>query len=420
MVEIGDRPMLWHIMKIYSSYGIIEFIVCLGYKGYMIKEYFANYFLHMSDVTIDISKNSLEVHQNQSEPWKVTLVQTGDRTQTGGRLRRVREHIEDETFCMTYGDGVGDIDIAALVEFHEEHGRTGDGDGDAATGPLRRARRGGGSGPADKEKPKGDGGWINGGFFVLSPDSSRHDRRRRHDLGVRSAWPSWRRRRTPGVHAPWILAPHGHAAGSQLSRRAVESWQGAVEDLEVNAEFLGRSACVVTGHTGFIGSWLSLLASEPWSPRCRAGSRTSHDPESVQGGQGREEMDDIRGDVRDSNGCEGSRSGSLRRSCSISPPSPSCGKAISPRPDVRHECDGTAHVLEPLRHAPPCRAGVIMTTDKCYEKRSGERVCGGGPPRRTRSVQQQQGRSRTRCRGLPTQLSRRRWAYRWQRCAPAT
>jgi glucose-1-phosphate cytidylyltransferase len=170
MVEVGGKPILWHIMKIYSHYGINEFVVCLGYKGYVVKEYFANYFLHMSDVTFDLSNNSMQVHQNSSEPWKVTLVDTGADTMTGGRVRRVRDYIGNDTFCLTYGDGVGNIDIAALIAFHRSHG--GKATLTATQPPGRFGRLA--IDPAGRidtfeEKPVGDGGWVNGGFFVLEP-----------------------------------------------------------------------------------------------------------------------------------------------------------------------------------------------------------------------------------------------------------
>lgn len=171
MVEIGGRPILWHIMKIYSAYGVNEFIVCCGYKGHVIKEYFANYFLNMSDVTFDLRHNRTEIHQNGAEPWKVTLVDTGDGTMTGGRLLRVKDYIGPETFCFTYGDGVSDIDIAQLIAFHREQkalatltavqtpGRFGA--FNLAEGQARVA--------SFREKPKSDGAWVNGGFFVLEP-----------------------------------------------------------------------------------------------------------------------------------------------------------------------------------------------------------------------------------------------------------
>ncbi len=170
MIEIGGKPILWHIMKIYSHYGINEFIVCCGYKGYVIKEYFANYFLHMSDVTFDMQKNSMEVHQRFAEPWKVTLVDTGEDTMTGGRLKRVGEYVKnEEAFCFTYGDGVSSVDISRSIEFHRQHGKL------ATMTAVQPPGRFGALNIIDNqinsfwEKPQGDGGWINGGFFVLSP-----------------------------------------------------------------------------------------------------------------------------------------------------------------------------------------------------------------------------------------------------------
>jgi glucose-1-phosphate cytidylyltransferase len=169
MIEIGGRPILWHILKCYSAHGVNDFIICCGYKGYIIKEYFANYFLHMSDVTFDMINNSMQVHQKNVEPWKVTLVDTGDSTQTGGRLKRVKKYVGAEDFCMTYGDGVGDVDIADSIKFHKSHGKLAT---MTATQPPARFGALDLRGSEIKkflEKPHGDGGWINGGFFVLSP-----------------------------------------------------------------------------------------------------------------------------------------------------------------------------------------------------------------------------------------------------------
>jgi len=170
MIEIGGKPILWHIMKIYSAHGIRDFIICCGYKGYVIKEYFANYFLHMSDVTFDMEHNRMEVHQRYAEPWRITLVDTGDETMTGGRLKRVAEHIQDEeAFCFTYGDGVGDIDITKLVEFHRTNGLQATLTATSPPGRFGALDLRDHKVMAFKEKPKGDGGLINGGFFVLSP-----------------------------------------------------------------------------------------------------------------------------------------------------------------------------------------------------------------------------------------------------------
>jgi glucose-1-phosphate cytidylyltransferase len=169
MVEIGGRPILWHIMKLYSHYGINEFIICAGYKGYIIKEYFANYFLHMSDVTFNLQQNSMEVRKKRSEPWKVTIVDTGESTMTGGRLLRVRDYIDEETFCCTYGDGVGDVDITALINFHKQSGRLASLTGVQPPGRYGALRTENDLVTSFEEKPDGDGAWINGGFFVLEP-----------------------------------------------------------------------------------------------------------------------------------------------------------------------------------------------------------------------------------------------------------
>lgn len=169
MIEIGGKPILWHIMKIYSTYGIHDFVICLGYKGYVIKEYFANYFLHMSDVTFDMQQNRMEVRQQFVEPWRVTLIDTGENTLTGGRLKRIRKLLGAEPFCFTYGDGVSDVDISALVRFHGTHRKKA-----TVTAVQPAGRFGSIKMEADTvvhyhEKPAGDGGWINGGFFVVDP-----------------------------------------------------------------------------------------------------------------------------------------------------------------------------------------------------------------------------------------------------------
>lgn len=170
MIEIGGKPILWHIMKIYSAHGINDFVICCGYKGYVIKEYFANYFLHMSDVTFDMANNRMEVHQQKAEPWRVTLIDTGENTMTGGRLKRVADYVrDDEAFCFTYGDGVSDIDISAELAFHRKHGKWATVAAVQPPGRYGALRLDGTSVAGFSEKPRGDGGLINGGFFVLSP-----------------------------------------------------------------------------------------------------------------------------------------------------------------------------------------------------------------------------------------------------------
>lgn len=170
MIEIGGKPVLWHIMKMYSAHGVNDFVICCGYKGYIIKEYFANYFLHMSDVTFDMANNRMEVHQKNAEPWKVTLVDTGDDTLTGGRLKRVSEYVKDEeAFCFTYGDGVSDVDITAEIAFHKAHGKLATVTAVQPPGRYGALQISGVEVTGFTEKPRGDGGLINGGFFVLSP-----------------------------------------------------------------------------------------------------------------------------------------------------------------------------------------------------------------------------------------------------------
>ena len=170
MIEIGGKPILWHIMKLYSAHGINEFIVCCGYKGYVIKEYFANYFLHMSDITFDMANNQMKVHQHHAEPWQVTLVDTGDETLTGGRLKRVAPYVRDEAaFCFTYGDGLADVDITQQIAFHARHGKLATVTAVQPPGRYGALQLEGAVVEGFVEKPLGDGGWINGGFFVLSP-----------------------------------------------------------------------------------------------------------------------------------------------------------------------------------------------------------------------------------------------------------
>jgi glucose-1-phosphate cytidylyltransferase len=169
LVEIGGKPMLWHIMKIYAAHGINDFIVCAGYKGYLIKEYFANYMLHNADVTFDIGRNSMEVHRHTAEPWRVTVVDTGEKTLTGGRLKRIRSYLGRDDFCMTYGDGVGDVDITALVRHHRAHGRYATVTAAQPPGRFGALNVEGDSVISFKEKPRGDSSWVNAGFFVLNP-----------------------------------------------------------------------------------------------------------------------------------------------------------------------------------------------------------------------------------------------------------
>lgn len=187
MIEIGGRPILWHLMKLYSAHGIDEFIICCGYKGYVIKEYFANYFLHMSDVTFDMRENRMEVHQRYADPWRVTLVDTGENTLTGGRLKRVADYVRDEeAFCFTYGDGLSNVDVAELLRFHKAHGKKATVTAVQPPGRYGALQLDGHQVYGFAEKPRGDGGLINGGFFVLSPSVLEY---------------------IPGDETPWESAP---------------------------------------------------------------------------------------------------------------------------------------------------------------------------------------------------------------------
>lgn len=213
MIEIGGKPILWHIMKTYSVHGINDFIICCGYKGYMIKEYFANYFLHMSDVTFDMIKNKMVIHQQKVEPWSVTVVDTGEMTMTGGRLKRVRNYIGKENFCFTYGDGVSDVDISALIAFHKEEGTLATVTAVQPPGRFGAMKMEKHRVTGFEEKPQGDGGWINGGFFVLSPkvidyidgDDTTWERKPLDTLAR-----GWQPVRFPPQR---LLASHGYAAG---------------------------------------------------------------------------------------------------------------------------------------------------------------------------------------------------------------
>jgi glucose-1-phosphate cytidylyltransferase len=174
MIEIGGRPILWHIMKLYAHHGIIDFVICLGYKGYLIKEYFANYQLHTCDVTLDLARGHTDIHRSSTEPWKVTLVDTGEETMTGGRLKRVLDYVEEEEFCFTYGDGLADIDIGALIAQHREQGALATVTAVQPAGRFGAIEIEGRRVCRFEEKPRGDGSWLNGGFFVLSPEVGRY------------------------------------------------------------------------------------------------------------------------------------------------------------------------------------------------------------------------------------------------------
>ena len=191
MVEVGGKPVLWHIMKTYSAHGIHDFVICCGYKGYVIKEYFANYFLHMSDITFDMQNNKMEVHQRNAEPWRVTLVDTGEDTMTGGRIKRVAQYVGEEDFCCTYGDGISDVNITALIEFHKQHGKLATLTATQPPGRFGALKLSGNNILSFQEKPQGDGSWINGGFLFCLPRCSI-TLRTTIQFGSANPWIDWR------------------------------------------------------------------------------------------------------------------------------------------------------------------------------------------------------------------------------------
>jgi glucose-1-phosphate cytidylyltransferase len=201
MIEIGTKPILWHIMKAYSAFGIDEFVVCLGYRGYMIKEYFANYYLHTADATFDLESNTVEVHEHKGEPWKVTLIDTGEDTATGGRLKRALPYVGEEDFCFTYGDGVAAMDMKALLEFHHEAGALATLTAVRPPGRFGALRLNDDRVESFQEKPEGDGGWINGGFFVLSPRVGEY---------IEGDATAWEREPLQGLAAEGQLAAYKH------------------------------------------------------------------------------------------------------------------------------------------------------------------------------------------------------------------
>ena len=244
MAEIGEHPILWHIMKIYGEQGFTDFVVCLGYKGYVIKEYFANYFLHNSDVTFDLQGQCMEVHQNMVEPWRVTLVDTGADTQTGGRLKRVAPFIADDTFMMTYGDGVADVDLDALLRFHEEQGRLATVTAVQPPGRFGSLRldQDGTCVQDFVEKPEGDGGWMNGGFFVLEPAVLDYIAGDHIALRARAARAARGRRSTGRLPARGLLAADGHPARQATLEELWERRRCALEELVMFAQAYSRSA----------------------------------------------------------------------------------------------------------------------------------------------------------------------------------
>ena len=377
MVEIGGMPILWHVMKIYSAAGINEFVVCLGYKGYMIKEYFANYFLHSADVTIDLAANSMEWHDKRSEPWRITLVETGAATQTGGRLKAIRDYLgDDELFCFTYGDGVAAIDVAELIAFHRAHGKLA-----TVTAVSPPGRFG--------ALEFGRGDWGRSGPFVSRETRGRrrtHQRRvlRRVSRGARpgggagdlvgagAARIAGARRRARRLPLRRLLAADGHVARPDAPGAALAG-RGTVEGL-VTGQILGTSwsgrRVFLTGHTGFKGSWLALWLSRLGAQVTGFALPAPTSPSLFEQARVAEHVTHIEGDVRDADAVEQAMRAAK----------PELVLHLAAQSLVRYSYDhpietyatnvmGTAHVLEAARRVDSVRACVCITTDKCYENR---------------------------------------------------
>jgi len=366
MVEIGGRPILWHIMKGYSAHGVNTFVVCLGYKGYLIKEYFANYFLHMSDVTFDIANNQLEVLQANAEPWRVTLVDTGDETMTGGRLRRVAAHLGPDDFCFTYGDGVADVDITGLIAFHRQQGRL------ATVTAVRRPESGRYPGHGLRGEAARRGVDQRRLLRVVAARPRVH-RRGCHHLGARADGAAGERGTAGGLRSRGVLAADGHAARQDEAGGTVGDRPGPVEGLGMTGFggiYRGRRV-LVTGHTGFKGSWLTLwlktLGAEVTGLALAPPSTPSHwDLVDL-------DVEDRRVDIRDVDAVE----------AVVGQRAPEIVFHLAAQPLVRRSYRdpletwstnvmGTANVLEACRRRGGVGAVVVVTTDKCYENREWE------------------------------------------------
>ena len=257
MIEVGGMPIIWHIMKIYSAYDINDFVICLGYKGYVIKEYFQNYFLHMSNVTFDVKRNSMEVHDAAAEPWRVTLVDTGEKTMIGGRIKRILPYLgDDKEFCLTYGDGVGDVDVRAAIDLHRTEGRLATVTATQPPGRFGSINYEGHRVTGFQEKPMGDGGWINGGFFVLSPRGRALHRGRRDGVGTGADAEARGRGRAQRLFSSRLLAADGHVARQASSRRSLGVRQGAMETL-VSGDGERSMRILITGNMGYVGPVLT-------------------------------------------------------------------------------------------------------------------------------------------------------------------
>ena len=371
MVEIGGRPILWHIMKTYSAHGFNEFVLCLGYKGYFIKEFFSNYFLHMSDVTFDMRTRAMEVHRETAEPWRVTLVDTGDGTQTGGRLKRVLDHVAgEEVFALTYGDGLADVDFTAELAFHKAHGKL------ATVVAARPAMRFGAMTldnervTAFAEKPVAEFGLDQWRILPAFAQGRRTDRGRLDYLGAWAAQRACRPRRVAGVRARRILAPDGYATRQNLSRGTVDLRPSEVENLVISSAFWLDQRVFVTGHTGFKGSWLSLMLSRLNARATGYSLEPPSAPSLFDLARVGEFIDDVRGDIRDLDHLREAMTAVAPRIVIHMAAQPLVRAAYAdPVSTYATNVMGTVNVLEAARATPSVGAVLVVTTDKCYENK---------------------------------------------------
>ena len=373
MIEIGGKPILWHIMKLYSAHGVNDFVICCGYRGYVIKEYFANYFLHMSDVTFDVALNKVEYHKPKAEPWRVTLVDTGDETMTGGRLKRVGEYVANEdVFCLTYGDGIADVDISREIGFHRAHGRLATVTAVKPPGRYGALQMDHGKVSGFVEKPPGDGGLISGGFFVLSPKCL--------DLieGDDTPWEGAplaelaKAGQLMAFEHAGFLAAHGYTSRSQPARRVVGLGPSAMEGLvNPTTTFWSGRSVFLTGHTGFKGGWLAIWLHQlgaavhgfaldpPTNPslfdEARVGSLLASD---------------TRADLRDLPHLMAAMS-EARPEVVFHLAAQALVRVsyLDPIGTFATNALGTAHVLEAVRAVDSVRSVVVVTSDKVYDNR---------------------------------------------------
>ena len=370
MIEIGGKPIIWHIMKIYAAHGVNDFVICLGYKGYVIKEYFANYFLHMSDVTFDMAQNKMEVHQASAEPWRVTLVDTGEATMTGGRLKRVAPYLGDEPFCFTYGDGVSDVDITHLIRFHRSEKRWAT--LTAVQPPGRFGALNLDGNPGDKLRGKTTRRWRLHQRRLLRTFSEGHRLHRwRFDrLGACSDGTPRPRAADERVPASGVLAADGYAARQDALGRAVGIRQGPLEDLVMSGDFWHGKRVLVTGYSGFKGGWLSIWLRSLGAEVSGFALQPPTEPSLCQVAGVEQEIRAVRGDVRDLSALERS----------MRDAKPEVVFHLAAQALVRPSYDdpvetystnvmGTVNVLEAVRRLGSTRVVVVVTSDKCYENR---------------------------------------------------